>query len=127
MGLSPSIALYNGFNVLDMYTSTFPLNYKYEFRKIIAKELEKNDEIKGYFDNVAKRCYAYSAELGRFNLSQLKKVTNLEWDTQAIKNLNGKYIISRVEIENYKQMKIKFHRLFKRDGSKYEIYLYEVL
>lgn len=41
IGLHPSIAQYNGFYTLDTYNNLYPLSYKYEFRKIIEKELEK--------------------------------------------------------------------------------------
>lgn len=41
IGLHPAIAQYNGFYTLDSYNNFYPLTYKYQFRKIIEKELEK--------------------------------------------------------------------------------------
>jgi hypothetical protein len=51
LGLHPSISLYNGFYTIDGYSSDYPLAYKYEFRKIIAKELDKSKRLGEYYDN----------------------------------------------------------------------------
>lgn len=49
IGIHPAIAQYNGFYTLDSYNNFYPLHYKYEFRKIIEKELSKNKKIQTYF------------------------------------------------------------------------------
>ena len=41
--------------------------------------------------------------------------------------MGGRYIFSALEIENYKDNHLKFHRTFTRDDSPWKIFLYEVL
>ncbi len=64
IGLHPAIAQYNGFYTLDTYANIYPLKYKYQFRKIIAKELDKNPVLKRYFDEwgAAATCLLTSSE-----------------------------------------------------------------
>ena len=65
LGMHPGIALYNGFYLADGYLSDYPLEYKHRFRKVIAAELAKNEDIKDYFDGWGARCYLFSAELDK--------------------------------------------------------------
>ena len=51
LGIYPSVALYNGYTCADGYSNNYELEYKHAFRKIIAKELEKSDETRSYFDD----------------------------------------------------------------------------
>lgn len=51
IGMHPSIAQYNNLNSLDSYQNNYSLEYKHKFRKIIAKELNKNSELKRYYDH----------------------------------------------------------------------------
>ena len=52
IGLHPAIAQYNGFYTLDTYNNFYPLEYKHQFRKIIAAELDKNAHLRQYFDDM---------------------------------------------------------------------------
>ena len=53
IGLHPAVSQYNGFYTLDTYNNFYPLTYKYEFRKIITKELEKSGVLRRYLTNGA--------------------------------------------------------------------------
>jgi hypothetical protein len=129
IGMHPSIALFNGFYVLDAYISNYPLEYKHKFRKIIEKELSKNEKLRKYFDNWGSRCYVFVDELGLNYLVQKSdniKIRNLELNTAVLKDMGGKYIFSVAEIMNYKDNNLKFLRIFKNDKSPWKIYLYEM-
>lgn len=113
IGLHPAIAQYNGFYTLDTYANIYPLKYKYQFRKIIAKELDKNPALKRYFDEWgrAATCLLTSLEnITRSKRARKKKITNLELNTEAFKKMGGQYIFSSVPIMNAEQNKL---RLFK--------------
>ena len=88
VGISPSIPLFNGFNVVDFYLSSYDIKYKKKFRKVIEKELEKDSIIRHYYDNSGKRNYIYSSELGKnfihFKKSVPKKI-NLDLNYTALK------------------------------------------
>lgn len=130
IGLSPSIALYNGFYTLDMYLPTYSADYKIDFRKIITKELEKNNNIKEYFDDSGKRCYVFVNDLGKkwnYRKHELPKSISVELNMEHFKSMGGRFVFSSVEIDNYEQNSLLFHKLFiSKDSKKLDIYLYEV-
>lgn len=130
IGLHPAIAQYNGFYTLDTYNNFYPLSYKYEFRKIIEKELAKNKTIRTYFDEWGGRCYIFSAELGKhymFKKNSKKRLKNLELNLEPFKNMGGKYIFSAIPIENANANNLKLDKVFESKSSAWKIYLYIAL
>ena len=115
IGLNPSIAIYNGFYTLDAYLSTYPLEYKHEFRKIIAPQLEKSERWTKYFDNWGSRC--------RLMDTSTRILLNLE----QFKKMGGKYIFSAYTVNINSGKDIEFlHKFFDKE-SLYDIYLYQVI
>jgi hypothetical protein len=130
LGMYPSIALYNGFYTADGYVSNYSLDYKHQFRKVIAKELEKDAPLQKYYDTWGSRCYLFSHELNRQYLytkkNPIRRVDHLDIDTIALRQLGVEYIFSAVEIGNSKQLGLKLEKVFKRDDSPWRIYVYAV-
>jgi hypothetical protein len=129
LGIFPSIASYNDFFCLDAYECLYPLTYKHSFREIIAPELDKSPKLKNYFDHWGSRCYLFSSELdGNYMCSkqQDKKVFHLDINTEKLRQLSQKetYIISAVEIVNYKALELALENMF--EGNYWSIYLYRV-
>lgn len=126
----PAIAQVNGFYTIDGYCTNYPLEYKEQFRKIFAKEIDKSEVLHAYYDNWGNRCYIFSAELGlKFQTGKGEKVTvkNLELDTDALKELNCDYIFSAVKIKNASETGLHFLEVFTTEQSQIEIYVYEIL
>lgn len=129
LGMHPSIAQFNGFYTLDSYCADYPLKYKHDFRKIISRELDKNKELRDYFDNWGSRCYAFSSELGvnfMYEKSSIKKIEHLDFNVDAFHQLGGNYIISAVEINTIINNKYILKKIFENKDSFWKIYLYEV-
>ena len=130
LGIHPAITEYNGFYTLDSYKVNYPLEYKHKFRKVIAKELEKDESIKDYFDKWGSRCYVFSSELGKQYLygknSNKRYVEHLQIDIETLKNLGCDYIFSAVKINNADQLKIKYISRYTTPDSFWEIYVYKV-
>jgi hypothetical protein len=129
IGIHPSIAQYNGFYTLDTYNNFYPLSYKHEFRKIIAKELDKSPSLKTYFDQWGGRCYLFVAQLGKhyeFTKKSKVKIKNLQLNTKIFKNMGGQYILSAVPIQNAEDNRLVFKKAFTQRESAWKIYLYEV-
>ncbi|MFE8700498.1 DUF6044 family protein [Cytobacillus sp. FJAT-54145] len=127
IGIHPAIAQYNGFYTLDTYNNFYPLSYKYEFRKIIERELEKNKKIRIYFDEWGGRCYVFTAELGKhymFRKDSNKVLKNLELNTNQFMRMGGRYILSAVPILNAKENNLTLEKEFDSNESAWEIYLY---
>lgn len=130
IGLHPAIAQYNGFYTLDTYNNFYPLSYKYQFREIIEKELQKNKRIRIYFDEWGGRCYLFTDELGKhymFKKTSKKRIKNLELNLEPFKQMGGKYIFSAVPIDNAEENGLKLDKTFNSKSSAWKIYLYEVL
>jgi hypothetical protein len=128
LGIHPGIAQYSGFYTLDGYFSSYPLEYKHPFRQVIAPELEKSERWREYFDGWGSRVYLFSSEIPDFtSTKQLnRKVVDLQINTRALKNLGGDYIISAVEIMNFKQLGLIHLNTFEDQDSPWRIYLYEI-
>jgi hypothetical protein len=112
---------------LDGYFPTYPLEYKHQFRKIIAKELDKDSSLKNYFDNWGSRCYAFSAELGQnYNNRTPLEIQHLDFDYDEFKNMGGVFIISSAPINLNNNNRIHYLTSFANTDSYWKIYLYEV-
>ncbi|HWO98060.1 MAG TPA: DUF6044 family protein [Bacillus sp. (in: firmicutes)] len=128
IGIHPAIAQYNGFYTLDTYNNFYPLSYKYEFRKIIEKELAKNRWIRTYFDEWGGRCYIFTDELGKhymFKKNSKKRLKNLQLNIEQFKKMGGRYIFSAVPIENAAENRLSLEKIFESKESAWSIYLYK--
>lgn len=127
IGFVPAIVSVNGFYTVDGYSTNYPVEYKREFREIIAKELEKNAAIKQYFDDWGSRCYLFVAELGMdYDHRKYENITiqNLQINTEKLKELGCEYIFSAVEVMNASDLDMDLLEVF--EGEEIEIYLYEL-
>lgn len=130
IGIHPAITQFNGFYTLDTYNNFYPLSYKHQFRKIIAKELEKNKTIQTYFDEWGGRCYIFTDELGKrymFKKNSKKRLKNLELNTEVFKELGGKFIFSAVPIDFPEKNQLVLEKIFTTKESPWKIYLYQVM
>lgn len=131
MGIDPSAALYHGFYCLDGYSNNYSLEYKHQFREVIAPELEKSPYLRGYFDTWGNRCYLYSSEIpGYFNIEKGTSWYNrLELNTQALRELGCRYILSAAYIVNSEELNLTLceELPFTTATSYYNIYLYELV
>jgi hypothetical protein len=130
IGLHPAVSQYNGFYTIDTYNNFYPLAYKYQFRKIIEKELDKNDRLKEYFDEWGSRCYLFVDELGKkydYRKDSGKEIQNLEINIDAFKEMGGQFIFSAVPIQNAEENKIQLMKVFDNRISAWRIYLYKAM
>ncbi|MDI3235791.1 DUF6044 family protein [Exiguobacterium antarcticum] len=129
LGLHPAVAQYNGFQTLDGYVNFYPIDYKREFRNIIAGELKKSPRLTRYFDNWGNRVYVYAAELGKhydYTKTNQKPVRQLDIDTVQLKRMGGDYLLSAVPIQNARVLGLQYEKTFRDDQSAWLIYLYRV-
>lgn len=128
LGIDPGIILFNGFHTIDAYVNNYPLDYKRRFRRIISKELEKNETIQSLFDDFGSMCYLFSSEIGARNVRKNEnfKVTGLELDNGALRDLGCKYIISAAEITNFSSNHLVFWKQFEEPASPWRIFVYQI-
>lgn len=131
VGFPPAVNQYNGFFTLDGYHNFYPLSYKKKFSKIIEKEIKKDKSVLNYFQTRANACFLFSSELAKscgFDCNKFNtlntKISNLEMNTVAFKEMGGEYLMSSVEILNYKELDLKYLKSFQSVECDYIIYLY---
>jgi len=128
IGLHPAVSIYNGFYTLDGYYPNYPLAHKKAFRKIIAGEIKKSKGIQMAFDDYGGRCYIFSSELELSNSLYTKNknsvIKNLDFNTQAFFEMGGRYIISSVEVKNYRENNWELLKVFEDNTSPWRIFLY---
>jgi hypothetical protein len=130
IGMYPSVAEFNGFYTLDGYLNNYSLSYKLQFRQIIWKELNKDADLKEYFDGWGNRCYVFSSELGHNDMYSGDShftLHNLDLDVNQMRAMGGEYVISAVRIQNNAQIGLRLEREFFRPDSFWHVYLYYVL
>lgn len=131
LGITPAAALYNGFYCLDGYSNYYPLEYKHEFREIIADELAKSEELRVYFDTWGNRCYLFNGETGNFMMIpgvNGGSFEHLDLNTSKLYEMGGRYIFSALPIDNAEDMNLVLLRdePFETETSYYSIWLYGI-
>lgn len=129
LGISPAPSLMHGFYTVDGYSNNYPLEYKHQFRQIIAKELEKNEETRLYFDEWGNRCYLFNGTTGTYwSLAKNSGVRyeNLEFDMNALRSLGCEYLFSGGEIVDADRMGLSCRGYYETEDSYWGIWLYEL-
>lgn len=129
LGISPAPSLMHGFYTVDGYSNNYPLEYKHRFREVIAAELEKNEEVRVYFDLWGNRCYLFNSITG--NYMQLKKgntlvYEGLEFDMDALRELGCEYLFSGAEIGDAERLGLELVGYYETDDSYWGIWVYEL-
>ncbi len=128
LGISPAPALMHGFYTVDGYSNNYPLEYKHRFRQVIARELDKNEYTRLYFDQWGSRCYLFNAATG--NAWILGKNTQvvyerLDFDMEALRQLGCDYIFSCGIIQNAEELGLSLLGYFETESSYWGVWLYE--
>lgn len=129
LGISPSPSLMHGFYTVDGYSNNYPLEYKHAFRQVIAKELEKDEPTRLYFDNWGNRCYLFNATTGSGWMTGKKSgivYENLEFDMEALKELGCEYLFSCGVIENAEELGLSCLGYYETESSYWGIWLYNL-
>ena len=132
LGISPAAALYNGFYCLDGYSNLYSLEYKHEFREIIAKELDKVEEVRVYFDAWGNRCCLFNAETGNYMMipgNNGGAYEHLELNTRKMYDMGARYLFAAMPIANAEEMgglTLVREEPFTTPDSYYAVWLYEV-
>ena len=130
LGMNPTPALMHGFYTVDGYSNNYSLEYKHKFRKVLEKELEKNQAAKEYFDAWGSRCYLFNGVTGTYyNLKKDSGVIyeNLEFDMEALKELGCEYLFSGGEILDYEEMGLEFIGYYETSESYWGVWLYRIM
>ena len=134
LGIDPAISQFNGFYTLDGYMVNYPLPYKHEFRKIIAKFLDNNHVFyKDLYDGWGSKLYLFdnNVQYAYYNEFIIRGThnqfyDNLDLNVSQIAKMGGNYILSAQKIKDPENYQLTFLKTFKHIDSLWSITLYEV-
>ena len=129
LGMSPAPSLMHGFYTVDGYSNNYSLEYKHRFRRVIEKELVKNEQTRLYFDEWGSRCYLFNGTTGNawmLDKTLEIKYEGLEFDMEALKDLDCEYIFSAGEIVDSGRMGLTFLGYYETESSYWGVWLYQL-
>lgn len=129
LGMSPAPSLMHGFYTVDGYSNNYSLEYKHQFRRVIAKELVKIEQTRLYFDEWGSRCYLFNGTTGNawmLDKTLEVKYEDLEFDLEALRELDCEYIFSAGEIVDSAEMGLTFLGYYETDISYWGVWLYQL-
>lgn len=131
IGMSPSVAQYNGFYTLDGLFSVYHYGYKQSFREVMAGELERNPSNRKYFDDWGNRCYYFPAERGHeardFLIgknAQEPPLDTLHIHLEAFTALGGRYIFSALPVKKLPPG-LRLFGVYEHPEAFWRVYVYE--
>lgn len=126
-GFHPAIISYNGFFTADGYHNSYPLDYKYEFRRLIEPVLEKSSRFRSYFDNWGARAYIFSTQVSYAPKKDIPDMSvSLEMSASQSKSLGIKYIISFYPLNTNPKFSLEHLGLFQDARSPYNAHVYKI-
>ena len=126
-GFHPAQLEYNGIQTLDGYLGFYPQSYKEEFRKVIAPALDRVEASRIYYDDWGARCYLYGGtdvSIVSNSKSFDVKDHDIYIDTDAFRDMGGKYIFSRYELTNAADSGLSLVKKYSVVDVPYDIWLY---
>jgi len=129
IGIPPAVSQYNGIRTIDGYSSNYPISYKRQFRNIIAGELEKNSNNKGFFDYWGSQCIiVYDQGLPYFETHVTRGMAPpgraITLSPDALRKLRCDYILSAENIRNPEKSGLRKLAIF--SSAIWHVSLYEV-
>lgn len=128
-GVEPAVTLYNGFYTLDGYCVNYPLQYKHEFRKVIADYLSQDSffakKAREVYDDWGGKVYILTTTVTLEYYSKDIVVQKLVFDSQALCDLGADYMISSMKFQDPKVKDLTFVKSFVGTQNSWDIYLYK--
>ncbi len=125
VGITPDVAQFNGFFTLDGYIADYPLAYKHAFRKVIQRELDRDEFTNDLFNRWGSRVYAISSDLSQYTGDRQKMtIDTLRYDFNALLKMGGDRILSAHAINTEINQRLKLE--CEVEGQHGHLYWYRV-
>lgn len=132
IGFYPAVANYNGFRTVDSFSAYYPLQYKERFYKIIARELQHNEELHEYYRRRGSALFLFDDRIG-FNYSdqdyirqQIPEI-HCELDVAEMVSLGVRYLFSTARISNAAAMNLELASRSTAPEYYYRLFIYRIL
>ena len=128
-GMHPAVLEYNGIATLDGYLGFYAQSYKEAFRKVIAPALERVEASRIYYDDWGARVYLYSGtdeSVVSSGKAMYATDDTLYLDVEALKELGGTYIFSRIAFSNGEELGLTRSGDYTAEDGSCTVYVYKV-
>jgi len=129
LGMCPVVPLMHGFYTIDGYSNNYPLEYKQEFREIIAKDIELNRSIETYYDDWGSRAYLLHSGWGTsYMLSKYANasVSELNFDFDKMREMGCEYLFSAALITDAEAYDLSFEGCFDSYSGWWRVWVYKL-
>jgi hypothetical protein len=126
VGFDPSVALYNGFDTADGAWSSYPLDYKKAWARLIAPAIAEDPGIARYFQGYGNRVYVFQPVFGIVFCCEIPVVDeySLLIDDSQFDSLGIDYVLSNGLVTNSAELGLRFVATVVQPGSDYRISIY---
>ena len=128
-GFHPAVLEYNGIATLDGYLGFYSMDYKRDFRAVIAPAIERVEASRINFDDWGARAYLYSGTQDSVTSNYRSFVpgdTDLYLDPDAFRAIDGTYLFSRFELTRLDECEMEYIGAWSDETIPYEVYVYRV-
>lgn len=125
--IEPSVLEYNQIKTVDGNCNFYPAKYKDVWRRLIADVLEVRPDYKSAFETKGIYLFLFSPDINHEAAKDIGITkSKLMVDKDTLYELGGRYIFSRVEIENADELDLQFVNKYTDASTPYEILVYEL-
>jgi len=128
-GIHPAVLNFNGISSVDGYLGMYSQDYKDQWIAIEKEAFEGSPSLKEYYEDWGARVCLYSGNdentYAPYRVMELED-KSLKADTEGLKELDCKYIFSRVEFDNADEKNLTLIGTYSDEESPYTIYVYEI-
>lgn len=125
--IEPSVLEYNKIKTVDGNCNFYPAQFKDTWRSLISDVLDVRPDYKEAFETKGIYLFLFSPDINHeaakdIGITQSKLMVNKD----TLYEIGGRYIFSRVEIENADELDLKFINKYSDESTPYEILVYEL-
>ena len=128
-GMHPAVLQYNGIATVDGYLGMYSVEYREQWGRVIAPAMASSPWLKAYFEGWGARAYLYSGS-DENTYAPLRVMAlqdeRLSADAAALKELDCRYIFSRVRFSNETEAGLSLKEVYEDEQGPYVIYVYEI-
>ena len=129
IGLHPAVAIFNVIESADGYWTSYPLDYKNQFRELISPALAASDPDRGYYDNWGSRVYVFQPDVDRPHccFAPHHDEFNAVLNPEAFAGLRITHVISAAPIGNATEVLLELVLVADHESELGPTYLYRIV
>lgn len=126
VGIIPSVCQNAGFYTLGDYQNNYPVEYYYEFSKILTEVSNVDVTHNNQFNNTLARCYIQVRPEFEVKIKN-GYIPEASINIDQAEKMGAEYLLSKYELGNAKELNLDYMEKFGNESTYYIIHLYKIL